>query len=63
MKIQPILNFNVFSNKQNFNNDPPHTNILKSSNDIISFSARRINTSIDERMSEYAVKLLKEQNT
>lgn len=56
MKIQPYLNFNIV------NNSHTQKNIRKPNNDTVSFSAKRTDISIDERMSEYAINLLKEQN-
>lgn len=60
MKLYPQHYFLIRTNKQKFSTNFARFTQLNASNDIVSFSARRTDTSIDERMSKYAVELLKE---
>ncbi|MBQ8634985.1 aminopeptidase, partial [bacterium] len=60
MQIPQNFKIQILNNKQDFKNQYPKPFQLKSNNDIISFSARRTNKKIDERMTEYAIKLLNE---
>lgn len=60
MQIPQNFKIQILNNKQDFKNQYPQPFQLKSNNDIISFSARRTNKKMDERMTEYAIKLLNE---
>ena len=51
MKIQPLFAFYNVRNKQNDNNKSIFSSQFLSSKDTISFSARRTDKSVDERMT------------
>jgi len=62
MKIQQLFNSPILNIKQKIDNKYICPFSLKANNDMVSFSARRTDKSIDERMTDYALELLQIHN-